>query len=255
MGKHWWVIALLLTAIVMAAMIVASRRRAVTSMIGGDEDPEQDEQPEHDKHVVLPPPAQPALTPLMQRVKEARDNVTAEGVAIRRRWRHCFHEAAHAFVGHGTGEKVSLIEIDVPPNQRPKATMTMLNLAAMGQAVSDHGRGSNAAAIPARRFFAYMAAGELAEREVESTHDPISVRLDRENWWNREIRKVNTDIERIVVEARVAGLKDCTRLVQEGEAQATQIIAERRTAFEALVTRLYDGGNIADPELERFVEA
>ena len=255
MGEYWWVIAVLLTAIVMAVMIRASRRRAVTSMIGDDEDPEQDEQPEHDDHVVAPPPAQPALTPLMQRVKEARDNVTAEGVAIRRRWRHCFHEAAHAFVGHGTGETVSLIEIDVPPNQRPRAGMTMRNLAAMGKAVRDHGKGSKAATIPARRFFAYMAAGELAEREVESTRNPISVRLDPEEWWNREIRQVNTDIERIVVEARVAGFKDCTGLVQEGEAQATQIIAERRAAFEALVTRLYDGGNIADPELKGFLEA
>ena len=96
---------------------------------------------------------------------------------------------------------------------------------------------------------------EVSLRMGTASGNPISVRLDLEEWWNREIHQVNTDIERIVVEARVAGFKGCTGLVKEGEAQATQIIAGRRAAFEVLVTRLYDGGNIADPELQEFVKA
>jgi hypothetical protein len=200
-----------------------------------------------------PAPAAPALSALMQRVKEAQDNQTAEGVAIRRRWRHCFHEAAHAFVGHHYDEEIDLIEVDVPAGQHPKASMGMKNLKDVFAAVKAHGNGAQEAVESVIRCFAYTVAGELMEIEVEQLLPPFGDRVNNE--WDTKFSRLASDLKMIVKLGQEAGFKHRNDLVQQAEERVKNIITDHRAAYEALVIRLYDHGNIEQPELGEFLDA
>jgi hypothetical protein len=202
-----------------------------------------------------PPPAlaDPALSPLMQRVKEAQDNQTAEGVAIRRRWRHCFHEAAHAFVGRHYDEDTDLIEVDVPAGQRPKASMGKKNLKDVFDAVRAHGNGAQEAVESVIRFFSYTLAGELMEIEVEQLLPPFGDRVN--NQWDTTCALLDSDLKMIVKLGQEAGFKHRNDLLQQAEQRVKNIIADDRAAYEALVIRLYDHGNIEQPDLGDFLDA
>lgn len=195
----------------------------------------------------------PALSPLMQRVNEAQNNRTAEGVAIRRRWRHCFHEAAHAFVGHHYGEKICRIEVDVPAGQRQKANIGTKNLQDVFAAVDAHGKGAQEAVESVIRFLSYAVAGELLEIEVEQLLPPFGDRIKNE--WDTRFRVFDSDLKLIVMLGQQAGFKHRNDLVQQAEERAKNLIVDHRDAFEALVIRLYHHGNIEQPELGEFLDA
>jgi hypothetical protein len=201
-----------------------------------------------------PPPALavPALSPLMQRVKEAQENKSPEGSAMRRRWRHCFHEAAHAFVGHHYDETTNEIEVDVPAGQRPKASMGMKNVNDVFAAVKAHGKGAKEAVESVIRSFSYTAAGELMETEVEQVFDPFFDRVNNE--WDTKFGVADADLKIIVKLGQEAGFSHRNDLLQQAGQRVKKIITDHRAAYENLVIRLYDDGNIKQPELGEFLE-
>ena len=194
----------------------------------------------------------PALSLLMQRIQEAQDNQTADGVDVRRRWRHCFHEAAHALVGHHYDEKINSIEVDVPAGQRPKANMGKKNLKDVFAAVRAHGNGAQEAVESVIRSFAYIAAGELMEIEVEQLLPPFRDRVNNE--WDTTFFDIDSDLKIIVKLGQEAGFTHRNDLLQQAEERVKNIITDHRAAYEALVIRLYDQSNIEQPELGEFLD-
>lgn len=203
---------------------------------------------------LAPVPALPALTPLMQRVKHVQETETVEAYESRRRFRHCFHEARHAFVGHYCGEDVERILIDVAKGERPRVVMSKKNLQAVDDAVKAGLAGTKEVLTPLNRYIAQTAAGEIGTAEVGPTGQRISTELDDETWELDVPSPPPTDRDSIIVVTRAAEFRGRTDIVQEAEQLADRIVADHREDYEALVTHLYDKGNIATNDLGKYLK-
>jgi hypothetical protein len=194
---------------------------------------------------------EPALTPLMQRVMEARD---ANDIPALRRLRWCFHEAAHAIVAHCYGATVSRIVINTTGEGRPFASIDGRLLDAVLDAVKAHGAGSSQALAAIVPFFAQYTSGELIEQEVQITQPIISKRVDELGWDTVWEEPMKFDSRMIITAGRAAGFKNRTDLVEAGEGKATEIIVAKRSSFEALATYIHDVGNIEGQTLQDILD-
>ncbi len=175
-----------------------------------------------------PAPALPTLTPLMLRVKHVQETETVQAYDNRRRFRHCFHEARHAFVGHYCGEDVERILVDVAKGERPRAVTSKKNLQAVNDAFKAGKSGTKEILIPLKRHIAQMAAGEIGAAEVGPTEQRISTGLDDKTWELALRSPQQTDRGSIIVIMRAAGFKGRTDVVQEAEQLADKIVADHR---------------------------
>lgn len=146
-----------------------------------------------------------------------------------------------------------LVEVIVPPGQRPRAGIGKKNLRDVAAAIKAHGKSCAQAIEPITRFFAYLSAGEALETEVEQLLDPFPDRANAQ--WDTNFGKLDTDLEMIVKLAQEAGFDHRQDLLSEGWNRANAIIADNRAAYEAFVIRLFDGGNIEQPELDEYFPA
>jgi hypothetical protein len=190
----------------------------------------------------------------MQRVKHVQETETVEAYDSRRRFRHCFHEARHAFVGHYGGEDVERILVDVAKNEGPRAVTSKKNLQAVNDAVKAGRAGTKEILTPLKRHVAQMAAGEIGTAEVDPTRQRISAGLDDKTWELPLPYPQQTDRDSIIVIMRAAGFKGRTDIVQEAEQLADKIVADHREDYEALVSHLYDKGNIEKKDLGNYLK-
>lgn len=196
-------------------------------------------------------PAVPPLPPLMQRVAAIQGVQTVEAYNAKRRFRNCFHEAGHAFVAHAYGEAVQGIYIDTPDN-RPYAIFTK-NLSRQLDGQIHRGlAGTTAILETLLRVIAIAVAGELQDIEADHERTLTSSRLDARAW-NLHLQNPTEDRDRIIGTMRRAGFEGRNDIVREAEKRAKARIIERRAQYEALVTKLYDGTNVEQPELNNFL--
>jgi hypothetical protein len=155
-------------------------------------------------------------------------------------------------VGHHYDENTDIIEVDVPAGQRPKARIGTKNLNDVFAAVKAHGNGAKEATESVIRSFAYIAAGELMETEVEQLLPPFGDRVDNE--WDTTFSEIDSDLKMVVELGQEAGFTHRNDLLQQAEERVKDIITDHRATYEALVVRLYDQGNIEQAELGKFLD-
>ena len=198
-------------------------------------------------------PLTPPLSPLMQRVATIQGVQTVEAYAAKRRFRNCFHEAGHAFVAHACGETVAGIYIDTEDN-RPYAAFTKHLSDQLDDQINRGLAGTPRILETLLRVLAIAIAGELQDTEADHERSLTSSRLDA-HAWNQHPQNPTADRDRIIVIMRRAGFEGRNHIVQQAEQWAKNCISEGRARYEALVTKLYDDGNLQQPELNNFLNA